>query len=139
MHRTARYGRDSRTIVTVGRFSFSAANLNCMCAGLAFLGLAWLASVGPVSARVPEGATLSVTVDEQATPVIRSVTRDAVSGERFVAGELETLEILFSDGTSLILAPGTVLAVETYAYDRASGKGLQYQSKLYPNWSLQNV
>lgn len=69
-------------------------------------------------AATPDGATLSVSPGEDAIPILLTTTRDFVSGEAFTTSELETLEVLFSDGTSLVLALNSRVIIEGYTYGR---------------------
>lgn len=64
--------------------------------------------------------------DLQAGPakrVVSRVERAASTNERFAAKDNEMFEVVFSDGGSLALAPGSVAVLERFAFDRATGAG----------------
>lgn len=52
------------------------------------------------------------------------VERAEATGERFQAGPGAAMEIMFSDGGSVTLAPGSILLVDEYRFDRADSRGV---------------
>ena len=75
----------------------------------------------PAMAAKVEGGTLSSSLSAEGQPVLRSVTRQSVTGETFRTGSNETLEILFSDSTSLVLGPGSEVKIGNYRFDGSDG------------------
>lgn len=55
--------------------------------------------------------------------VWRNVVVQAGETQKIEAGKEETVDVLFSDGTSVILGPGASLTVTEYSYDPTTGKG----------------
>lgn len=55
--------------------------------------------------------------------VWRNVVVQPGEAQEIKAGSDETVDILFSDGTSVILGPGASLNINEYSYDPATGKG----------------
>jgi FecR protein len=67
--------------------------------------------------------SLSIQSSGSSAPTVRSMQRDTSDNERVTAGANETVEVLFADGTSVTLAPGSSVVIERYRYDRASHVG----------------
>lgn len=96
-----------------------ATSLRSVLVGIGVAAAAVAASL-PVQA---ETSILTVDSDPGAQHRVRSIRRQSADDERFVAAANETVDIVFSDGTSLTLASGASLVVERYRYDRTSRMG----------------
>lgn len=100
----------------MNNFSSSRRPISVACAVLALL---------PLSAalRAEQKAALTVQASDSGVPQVRSVLRETAQDERVTAAQNETVELLFADGTSLTLAPGTSVLIEHYQYDAARRAG----------------
>src|SRR5262245_38785035 len=56
-------------------------------------------------------------------PIVRSVTKETATGDRFQTNEKEIQQVLLNDGTSLTLGPGSTMLIESFTYDPKTQSG----------------
>src|SRR5262245_20686519 len=56
-------------------------------------------------------------------PIVRSVTKETATGDRFQTNEKEIQQVLLNDGTSLTLGPGSTMLIESFTYDPQTQSG----------------
>jgi hypothetical protein len=68
-------------------------------------------------------AILNVQPGPGGKSIVRSVTKETVTGDRFETNEKEIQQVLLSDGTSLTLGPGSTMVIESFTYDPQTQSG----------------
>ena len=69
------------------------------------------------------GATLLFSSDSGVTPVVRSLTSELIPGQPFVTGSSEIRDILFPDGSALMLGVKSKVVLDDYAYNSETHSG----------------
>ena len=77
----------------------------------------------PAQPLLASVAILNVQPGPGGKPIVRSITKETVSGDRFETHEKEIQQVLLSDGTSLTLGPGSALVIESFTYDPQTQSG----------------
>ena len=77
----------------------------------------------PAQPLLASVAILNVQPGPGGKPIVRSVTKETVTGDRFETNEKEIQQVLLSDGTSLTLGPGSTMVIESFTYDPQTQSG----------------
>ena len=77
----------------------------------------------PAQPLLASVAILNVQPGPGGKPIVRSVTKETVTGDRFETSEKEIQQVLLSDGTSLTLGPGSTMVIESFTYDPQTQSG----------------
>jgi hypothetical protein len=83
--------------------------------------IAGLVLAAPVAQASVEGVTLTFSPGKGLKPMVDVARGTIGTGQRVATGASEVREILFPDGTSVTLAPGSDVTVEAFEYPEAGG------------------
>lgn len=85
--------------------------------------IAGLMITAPVAEASVEGATLTFSPGKGLKPLVEMARGTASPGQPVMTGASEVREMLFPDGTSVTLGPGSEVTVEAFDYSESTGSG----------------